>query len=99
MNPAYSFMGSLPAESVLERQTKQDTAGVEGDPPALQGAGVLKEESTPVVLVRFPGTLAAGLKHDVFVALSDKRAAQPPALGRTIKRMLALRVSSSARLT
>ncbi len=32
MNPAYSFMGSLPAESVLERQTKQETAGVEGDP-------------------------------------------------------------------
>jgi hypothetical protein len=64
----------------------------------LQGAGVLKEESTQVVLVRFPGTLAAGLKHDVFVAVSDKRASQPPALARTIKRKPAVKVSISPRL-
>ena len=59
---------------------------------------MLKEESTQVVLVKFPSTLAAGLKHDVFVALSDKRAAQPPALLGTIKRKLAVRASSSPRL-
>jgi hypothetical protein len=64
----------------------------------LQGAGVLKKESTQVVLVRFPGTLAAGLKHDVFVALADKRAAQAPSLARTIKRKPAVKVSSSPRL-
>jgi hypothetical protein len=58
---------------------------------------VLKEESTLVVLVKFPGTLAAGLKHDAFVALSDKRAAQSPALARTIRRRLAVRVSSPPR--
>ncbi len=49
----------------------------------LQGAGLLKEKNTQVVLVKFPGTLSASLKHDVFVALSDKRAAQPPAFART----------------
>ena len=60
---------------------------------------MLKEESTPVILVKFPRTLAAGLTHDAFVALSDKRAAQPPALARTIKRNLAVRVSSPPRLS
>jgi hypothetical protein len=32
MNPGYSFMGSLPPEPVLDRQTKQETADVKGEP-------------------------------------------------------------------
>jgi hypothetical protein len=31
MNPAYSFMGSLPPEPVLDCQTKQETADVKGE--------------------------------------------------------------------
>ena len=67
-----------------------------GRAPVRQGAGVLKE-STRVVLVKFPGTLAAGLTHEAFVALSEKRAAQPAALARTIRRKLAGRVNSPPR--
>jgi hypothetical protein len=59
---------------------------------------VLREESTQVVLVKFPGTLPAALKHDVSAALSDKRAAQAPALARTIRRKPAVRASSPPRL-
>jgi hypothetical protein len=59
---------------------------------------VLGEEGAQVAQPKFPGTLAASLKHDVFVALSGKRAAQPAALARTIKRKLAVQVSSSLRL-
>jgi hypothetical protein len=32
MNPAYSFMGSLPPEPMLDRQTKQEIAEVKGEP-------------------------------------------------------------------
>ena len=62
--------GARPPDQAAEGRRQRRAAVV-------HGAGMLKEESTQVVLVKSPGTLAAGLKHEVFVALSDKRAAQP----------------------
>ena len=83
--------GARSPDQAVDRRRKRRAA-------VLHGAGVLGEEGAQVAQPKFPGTLAASLKHDVFVALSGKRASQPAALARTIKRKAAVQVSSSPQL-
>jgi hypothetical protein len=60
---AFSFMGSLPPEPVLDRETNRQKADANGAPLYCMELMCFWEEGAEMLNVRFPGTPPAGLKE------------------------------------
>ena len=58
---ALSFMGSLPPEPVLDRQTWQQETGVNGEPLYCMELLCFWENGADLLNVKFPGTPPEGL--------------------------------------
>jgi len=68
---AFSFMGSLPPEPVLDRQTWQQEIGVNGEPLYSMELLCFWESGAEIVAVRFPGTPPAGLDKGAPVKVTN----------------------------
>ena len=68
---AFSFMGSLPPEPVLDHQTGQQTTGVNGEPLYSMELMCFWEEGAEVLTVEFAGTPPVGLREGTPVRVTD----------------------------
>jgi len=68
---AFSFMGSLPPEPVLDHQTRQQKTGVNGEPLYCIELMCFWEEGSEVLTVTFPGTPPVGLREGTPVRVTD----------------------------
>jgi hypothetical protein len=68
---AFSFMGSLPPERVLDHQTKQQKTGANGQPLYSMELMCFSEEGAELLTVSFPGTPAMGLKPGMPVKVTS----------------------------
>ena len=59
---AFSFMGSLPPDPVLDLQTKEQKTGANGEPLYSMELMCFSEEGAALLTVSFPGTPPVGLK-------------------------------------
>lgn len=60
---AFSFMGSLPPEPVLDHQTRRQKTGVNGEPLYSMELMCFWEKGAEVLTVTFPGIPQAGLRE------------------------------------
>src|SRR5260370_23871786 len=58
---AFSFMGALPPEPVLDHQTRQQKTGVHGGPLYCMELMCVWDEGADVLTVSFPGAPLTGL--------------------------------------
>ena len=68
---AFSFMGSLPPEPVLDRQTKQQKTGANGEPLYSMELMCFSEEGAELLTVSFPGAPPVGLKPGMPVKVTS----------------------------
>ena len=80
---AFSFMGSLPPEPVLDRQTQQQKVDVNGEPLYCMELMCFWEEGAEVLTVRFPGTPPVGLRQGLPQSLRPGGEAQKSWYGAT----------------
>src|SRR5436190_17368889 len=67
----FSFMGSLPPEPVLDRETRQPKTGVNGEPLYSMELMCFWEKGAEVLAVEFPGTPPLGLRQGMPVKVTD----------------------------
>jgi hypothetical protein len=67
----FSFMGSLPPEPVLDRQTMRQKTGVNGEPLYSMELMCFWEKGAEVLAVEFPGTPPGGLRQGMPVKVTD----------------------------
>jgi hypothetical protein len=68
---AFSFMGSLPPEPMLDHQTKRQKTGANGEPLYSMELMCFSEEGAELLTVRFPGAPPVGLKPGMPVKVTS----------------------------
>jgi hypothetical protein len=68
---AFSFMGSLPPEPVLDHKTKRQKTGANGEPLYSMELMCFSEEGAELLTVSFPGAPPVGLKPGMPVKVTS----------------------------